>query len=285
MGYAVERMGGTAQDAQASIDAMSRSLYKLHTQGQALPAEIYRLSSLSGMKIDTEHGVTKFLDDIAAAAQKLSQTDMTQAHYLLSGAGINDATANAMIKFGAGFSEVGKSLAPTKDAIKAAQDLTEQFARAQESIQSLGNSITTQLDPPLSKALGEFSNWVAANKELVATDISTWVDNQVKSLEGFENLPWAKITADAQKLADVLNTINKGSEILGGAVRGDTTHGNFWELFGPGVGNDLGNPFDWLKKHNPFDISAHAGELPPEIDEGAFESRRAKAQAALAMAT
>ena len=160
-GMAVERMGGTAQDAAGSINAMAKALFDLHTNGKALPESLYRLSGLTHTKIDTEHGVTKFMNDIATSAQILARTDMAQAHFLLTGAGIDDATANTMIKYGAGMSayvdSLSRGLAPTNQAIKAAQDLNEQFARAQQEVRSLGNVIATQLDPELSKMLDQFS--------------------------------------------------------------------------------------------------------------------------------
>ena len=42
---AVERMGGTAQDASGSLDAISKALWQVHNMGQALPPELYRLQS------------------------------------------------------------------------------------------------------------------------------------------------------------------------------------------------------------------------------------------------
>ena len=42
---AVERMGGTAQDADKSLDALSKALFDVHNMGKTLPPELYRLSS------------------------------------------------------------------------------------------------------------------------------------------------------------------------------------------------------------------------------------------------
>jgi hypothetical protein len=73
-GMAVQRMGGSAADAQATIATMSKALFDLHHNGKAL-TEVYRLASAAGRAIDTEHGLPKFMNDMAAAAQQLAKTD------------------------------------------------------------------------------------------------------------------------------------------------------------------------------------------------------------------
>jgi hypothetical protein len=282
VGFAVERMGGSAQDAQGSIDAMAKSLYDLHTNGKALPDSIYRLQALSGVSIDSEHGLPKFMNDIAEAVQKLSKIDPAQARFLLQGAGINDATANAMIKYGSGLTDVAIDLAPTDKAIKAAQDLTASFAGAQEAVRSVGSAVAEQLDEPLTKMLDALSTWIEDNKQLEASNIVKWLDGVGERLVAIAEFAKARIdefdavvaylksSRPAGQVAAIANKFGPQQPGTGEAT--PIPWGQWW--------NSTGQFF--RNQHTPdFDISAHAGELAPGIDQGAFESRRGKAFSSL----
>jgi hypothetical protein len=190
-----------------------------------------------------------------------------------------------MIKYGAGMDAYLKSLsnlAPVKDAIKASEDLTESFAHAQESIQKLGSSVALELDPQMKSLLDGFSKWIDDNQKLETSNIVTWVHNLADGLK--------TVGDDAQAVVDVLNLIVKGENWVAAHGPGAAA-GAFANKFGPqqpGTGEATPIPWgQWWKNtgqffkrlHMPdFDISAHAGELPPEIDEGAFESRRARSR-------
>jgi hypothetical protein len=251
VGYAVERMGGSAQDAQGSINSMAKSLYSLSTEGKKLPDELYRLQSLSGIQIDFQHGLPKFMDDIAAAAQKLSKTDMAQARFLLQGMGINDPTANAMFKYGSGLTDVGIALAPSNEAIKAAQDLAASFAGAQEEVRSLGSAVAEQLDPMLSGMLAALSDIIEANKELEASEIVEWAKSIGVGLKTF-----------AEFAKQALDTLGQAEHFLNQTAPRSILHpqppalkwSDWWK-----------SSEQFLRNHNPLDMAAHADELPPGL--------------------
>ena len=101
-GAAAERLGGTADATIASFERVSKSLYDLQRNAQLLPKEFSQLQALTGVKIDPYHGVDKFMRNTAAALKEMAAIDPAQAHFLAQGLGIDDATANAMIKYGDG---------------------------------------------------------------------------------------------------------------------------------------------------------------------------------------
>jgi hypothetical protein len=247
--YAVERMGGSAQDAQGSINAMSKALYDLHTNGKPLPAEIYRLAALSNSPIDFEHGLPKFMNDIAAAAQKLSKIDPAQARFLLQGIGVDDNTFNAMIKYGSGLTDVGRNLVPSNEAIAAAQKLTESFAHAQEAVASVGSAVAEQLDPVLSGMLAALSDIIEANKALEASEIVEWAKSIGAGLKTF-----------AEVVKQGIDTLGQAEDFLDRTAPPSILHprtpplrwSEWWKS---------GEQF--FQRHNPLDIGAHADELPP----------------------
>ena len=160
---AVERMGGTAQDADKSLDALSKALFQVHNMGNALPPELYRLQAgfgkIAATKFDQQHGVVPFMNDIAAQAKKLADVDPQGAFRLLQGAGISDSVANTMIKYGSGMSafvdSIGGANAPTQAAIKAAQDLQDKWAQVRQTVDSIGNRSLPDLDAAIKPFLDD----------------------------------------------------------------------------------------------------------------------------------
>jgi hypothetical protein len=82
----------------------------------------------------------------------------------LQGAGISDSVANTMIKYGAGLGayvdSIGNSIAPTKEAIKSAQDLQDKWEQVKQTIQGIGNDSLPALDTALSPVLDHMNQFL-----------------------------------------------------------------------------------------------------------------------------
>ena len=201
---AVERMGGTAEDANKSLNAMSKALFDVRNMGQPLAPELYRLQAgfgeIAATRFDTGHGVVPFMDDIAAQAKKLAEVDPQGAFRLLQGAGISDSVANTMIKYGSGMSayvdSIGNSIAPTKEAIKSAQDLQDKWEQVKQTIQGIGNDSLPALDTALSPILNHMNAFLQKMRdaEKATTGHATpipwgdWFSNTKRFFEN-ESLP------------------------------------------------------------------------------------------------
>jgi hypothetical protein len=260
---AAERMGGSAEDAQSSVNSIAKAIFSLNTEGKRIPDEISRLSALSGVTIDLRHGVSKAMADISEAAQKLSRIDPAQTHFLLRGMGIAGSVGNAMIQYGRSTGDTARMLAPSNEAIAAAQDLTASFAGAQEAIRSLGSELAEQIDEPMAKLLDEMSTWIEANKDLDASNIVKWVEGVGERLAAIAKFAKARID-EFDAIYAYLKSSSPAGEV-GAAIA---------NRYGPqqqGSGEAVPIPWqqwwksgeDFLKRHDPFDIGAHADELPP----------------------
>ncbi|MGN6774998.1 phage tail tip lysozyme [Rhizobium sp.] len=220
-GMATERMGGSAEATAGSFERIGKALYDLHRNGQLLPKEFSQLQALTGKRIDTEHGVDKFLQDTAAALKAMNAIDPTQAHFLAQGMGIDDATANVMIKYGdaiGAYLDQIKKLSPSNDAIKAAQQLQEQWATLQQNAVALANVVLEKLGPSLAKLLEQMTDWLAKNQDWLQSGI-------VKAVGDFANylakVDWAAIGNglkdfgnDAKQVADAIGGITTATEVL-----------------------------------------------------------------------
>lgn len=220
-GNAAQRMGGSAEATAGTFERIGKALYDLHRNGAALPKEYAQLQALTGLRIDRDHGVDKFLQDTAAALQKMNSIDPAQAHFLASGMGIDDATANVMIKYGAAigtYIDNLKKLSPSNDAIKAAQDLQDKWATLQQTAVALANTILDKLGPEMAKLLTQMTDWIAKNSDWLQSGI---VDAVKKFADYLKSVDWNAVGQglkdfgnDAKHVADAIGGITTATEIL-----------------------------------------------------------------------
>ena len=232
---AAERMGGSADATANSLTRTAQALYDLHRNGQMLPIEFSQLQARAGMAIDPDHGVGKFMTDIAAAAHKLSQTDMTQAHFLLSGLGIDDATANAMIKYGDGFDKYLQSIskyAPSKQTIENMQALQDSWFTLQQSATSLANSLLGDLEPVLEPILNQLTAWIDANHQWISQEVLSGVQQLIAYLKSVD---WKEIGDGLMVIANaILSAIGAVASVKGVDSRKlngiDPTENTYWSF-------------------------------------------------------
>ncbi|ENN86077.1 hypothetical protein RHSP_32076 [Rhizobium freirei PRF 81] len=220
-GMATERMGGSAEATAGSFERIGKALYDLHRNGQLLPKEFSQLQALTGKRIDTEHGVDKFLRDTASALKAMNGIDPAQAHFLAQGMGIDDATANVMIKYGdaiGAYLDQIKKLSPSNDAIKAAQQLQDQWVTLQQTAVSLANTVLEKLGPTMAKLLKQMTDWLEKNQDWLRSGI-------VKAVGDFSDylakVDWNAIGQglkdfgnDAKQVADAIGGITTATEVL-----------------------------------------------------------------------
>ena len=215
-GAAAERVGGSSEQTAATFERLGKALYDLHRNGQALPKEYSQLQALSGMNIDRDHGIDKFLQDTAAALQRLNQIDPSQVHFIAQGMGIDDATANVMIKYGNGigaYIDQLKKLSPQNDAIKAAQQLQEKWVTLQQTAVSLANTVLETLGPELAKLLTQMTEWITQNQDWLKSGIVQGVKDFADYLRSVD---WKAV---GQGLKDFGNDAKAVADALGGVVR------------------------------------------------------------------
>ncbi|HEY0120656.1 MAG TPA: hypothetical protein VGC14_02655 [Rhizobium sp.] len=222
-GNAAERMGGSAEATAGTFERIGKALYDLHRNGQMLPKEYSQLQALTGLRIDRDHGVDKFLQDTAAALQKMNSIDPAQAHFLASGMGIDDATANVMIKYGSAigaYIDQIKKLSPSNDAIRAAQELQDKWNTLQQTAVSLANTILNTLGPEIAKLLTQMTAWVDRNQDWIKSGIVEALKNFVEYLRSID---WnavgqglSQFAAEAKHVGDAVGGITTAVEVLFG---------------------------------------------------------------------
>lgn len=253
---AAERAGGSAEATASSIERIGKALYDLHTSGQRLPDEFYRLEALTGKQIDPNHGAAKVMLDLASAGQALYKIDPTRAHFLLQGLGLDEGTSNAIFKNGDKIIAYLKDLnkyQPTDATIKSMQELQDSWVTLQQSAYSLANTLWGALAPALDPILKQLTAWIDANHEFITDQMLTGVHALVTYLQ---NVDWPGIGSGlmtvVNALASILGMLPSAQNAANGGNRaidpGKNTFWSFQDQFETGQG-PLG-----------------AGALPPQKD-------------------
>ncbi|RUV02390.1 hypothetical protein EOA60_18905 [Mesorhizobium sp. M1A.F.Ca.IN.020.06.1.1] len=244
---AAERFGGSADATASTLERVNKQLYNLNKNGEALPREFSQLQAWTGMRIDPNHGLDRYLSDVAAALQRLHQIDGGAAHNVAQALGIDPATEQLMYKMGAGIDvyldKLQKSLSPSNDAIESAQKLQASWAELLQHIIALANAIYDKLGPVLVDAAAKMSAWIDKNQDWIRTGI---VDAVKHFIDFLDKIDWNAVGAGMQNFAhgakdvvDGLGGIVHATEILFGLWLGSKflrVLGNMRMLAGAGGG-------------------------------------------------
>jgi hypothetical protein len=213
---AAERFGGSADATASTLERVNKQLYNLNKNGEALPREFSQLQAWTGMRIDPNHGLDRYLSDVAAALQRLHQIDAGAAHNVAQALGIDPATEQLMYKMGAGIDvylgKLEKSLSPSNAAIESAQKLQASWNELLQNIIALANAIYDKLGPVLVDAANKMSAWIDKNRDWIQTGI---VDAVKKFIDFLEKIDWNAVGVGMQNFASGAKDVVDG---LGGIV-------------------------------------------------------------------
>jgi hypothetical protein len=189
-GAAAERAGGSAAATAQTIERMGRSLYDLRFSGKALPDAFYQLEASTKRMISTNKGPIAFLSETAAALKQLAKTDPNRAFNIAEQLGIDPGTYNLMKEQGSAIGDyvakIQKSIAPSNDAIKAGQQLQEQWRTLQQTVIKLATEALPALEKAVGPVLAQMTSWVDKNRDWIDTKIVEGVQNLANAIRGVD---------------------------------------------------------------------------------------------------
>ncbi|MBZ9683204.1 phage tail-type lysozyme domain-containing protein [Mesorhizobium sp. CO1-1-2] len=221
---AADRFGGAADQTASTLERVNKQLYNLNKNGEALPREFSQLQAWTGMRIDPNHGLDRYLSDVTAALQRLHQIDAGAAHNVAQALGIDPATEQLMYKMGAGIDayldKLQKSLSPSNAAVESAQKLQASWQELLQNIIALANAIYDRLGPVLVDAANKMTAWIEKNQDWIKTGI---VDAVKQFIDFLSKIDWNAVgvgmknfATDAKDVVDGLGGIVHATEILFG---------------------------------------------------------------------
>lgn len=249
---AADRFGGSADQTATTLERVNKQLYNLNKNGEALPREFSQLQAWTGMRIDPNHGLDRYLSDVSAALQRLHQIDASAAHNVAQALGIDPATEQLMYKMGSGIDsylgKLEKSLSPSNQAIEVAQKLQASWNEMLQRIIALANTIYDRLGPVLVDATEKMTAWIDKNQDWIRTGI---VEAVKRFLDFVSKIDWNAVGVGMQNFAtgakdvvDGLGGIIHATEILFGLWLGAKflrVLANFRLLAGGGAAASAGN--------------------------------------------
>ncbi len=103
------------------------------------------------------------------------------------------------------------------NALHNSTALAQSFVELQMSLIGLRNSISNALFPVLTPMLNNVTQWVAANRQLIAQDVSRWVSEIVQWVRSVDwGAVWRDITGVVAEIRSMASGINDAVQSLGG---------------------------------------------------------------------
>jgi hypothetical protein len=181
--HAGRLMGAADGDVMSSLANLNRLASEAH-RGIGAGVEIFGLLGLSA-----EDGLGRIKpvgDLLGEIADKIMALDSAaeQAEFAQK-LGISDRMVlllkqgrNEIGELGAELDAVGAILTPEQQRI--AEDFTNALTRGRAVIRGWANDISSALAPAMTETINKFYEWAAANRELIESEISEW-------MQAFEN--------------------------------------------------------------------------------------------------
>lgn len=212
---AAERFGGSADQTASTLERVNKQLFALNKNGEALPREFSQLQAWTGMRIDPNHGLDKYLSDVAAALQRMHQLDPNAAHNIAQALGIDPATEQLMYKMGSGLDDYLKKLqdlSPSNKAIEVSQRLQATWAEMIQRIIALANVVQETLGPIIADVLDKMTAWIAKNQDWLKSGI---VEGVKKLVDFISSIDWNDMNSGFAKFASIaVDTANAMAKIV-----------------------------------------------------------------------
>ncbi|MDA8092352.1 MAG: transglycosylase SLT domain-containing protein [Betaproteobacteria bacterium] len=98
-----------------------------------------------------------------------------------------------------------------------ARTLGLSFLELKVGIKGIGNSISNALFPVLTPLIAELTNWIMANRQLIATKVSVWLGEIASWIRSVDwSATWKNIKGIASEIGTVASDVNGAAQALGG---------------------------------------------------------------------
>jgi hypothetical protein len=169
---ATERLGGSAQGLQGTLDMLSKAQTELRLTGES---SLIPYFSALGISMADTNGQARPLDEILLSlSDRFSKMDRTTANNMGRMMGIDQGTMNVLLQ---GRKELELTIrrqkeqnAVTKAQAEEATKLQKSFVDAKQSFAAFGRSLLMEAAPALEKLFQlfqDFGQWIQDNREFV----------------------------------------------------------------------------------------------------------------------
>lgn len=213
---AVQRTGGSAEAAQGSFQRFSDSIQELKTTGNTsiLPF-LYKVQAAGGRQINLNKDISQTYEDLAENLKNINDTQgAATANYMGKQLGLDEGTIALLVKGRAAYRsyiEESKRLGiAAKADTDAAQNLQTSIRTLTQASEGLGRTVLTTLTPTIVELLKPLEDWIKANRDWLATEITARVREFGDYLK---TIDWASI---GRGIRDFISGANDAAKAIGG---------------------------------------------------------------------
>ena len=213
---AVNRTGGSFDAAAGSFQRFSDSIQELKTTGNtAILPTLYKIQAAGGRQINLNKDISQTYEDLADNLKAINDTQgAATANYLGRQLGLDEGTIALLVKGSAAYRAqvaASKQLGiATKADTEAAQNLQTSIRTLTQASEGLGRTIMTAVTPIIVELLKPLEEWIKANREWVATEITARVREFGDYLK---TIDWASI---GRGIRDFISGANDAAKAIGG---------------------------------------------------------------------
>lgn len=216
LGYAAKMNGSSPEELADGLRVLNKQVVDAATGNQTMATNFRRL----GVTLKDTNGKLKPTDQIfAEIADKFAKMPDGAKKSALAMAIFGDAGVKLIQMMNGG----AKGLAAWKDeahrfgavlsdeAVGAAGDFNDSLDRLVTSAYGVRNAIATKLLPVLTPLIGRMTDWISANRELIATRVSDFIE----AIPGVVDRATSAVQDLYQKLTPLINILQRLVQWLG----------------------------------------------------------------------
>lgn len=201
---AVERVGGTIDDANGSLQALNQIVMQSNLEGVPAKGEFYRLG---GGAVDPRADRVTQILQLSEAMARTSYTD-AQKISMLGQIGVSAAVARLMLDPGALRGLIGATAgdAVTEAQARSGMGLTGAWAGAGQAVQSFARQVLLSVQGPMTELINKLAAWVEENKSWAAG----WLGDRAREFKAWvDGIDWSQVKAAAREVAETVGMVVK----------------------------------------------------------------------------
>ncbi len=183
---ASERMGGNAEAAGQSIAGLSQQIERMKLTGEEQPfVAVFRQMHIGISNADKS--ARSFMDILNDIHKWMSTHTGPEAAAVGARLGFDPGTINLLRSpnYMQALEQV-KRLGVTNEADAAkGQEFIENLHDLEQTLNRLGQTIANDFLPEINKVMISVTEWVTANKELIKSDIESWISKAITVVKDF----------------------------------------------------------------------------------------------------
>lgn len=225
LGNAARLAGGSAEGMQQTLQGLANTSFNARTGLDPQALAQFQAFGITAHELKNE-APDRLFERVASQIRKLrTPLERARAAQALFGSGA-EAVIPILLQSGSAWQrniELARRYGVlNEEGVAAANRLAASQTRLELSVEGFGNTLAQTIEPVLSPIIARMVDWISANKELISTRITEYVQRLVSWFNdgGWEKIQkWAtNFVGSVERISQSLGGVKRTAEIAGGAL-------------------------------------------------------------------